>query len=68
MIQDLESSGSATAVVWRAEQFLYDERAPADLELRSAFDREADQLFGRVIERFGNYEVRARLDPAATGP
>ena len=68
MIQDLESSGSLTAVVWRAEQFLYDERAPADLELRSAFDREADQLFGRVIERFGNYEVRARFDPAATGP
>ncbi len=68
MIRDLEDSGSATAVVWRAEQFLYDADRPDDLARRSAFDLEADRLYPKVIARFGNYEVRGREDAPAPNP
>jgi hypothetical protein len=69
MVQDLENSGSTTAVVWRSEQFLFDQQPPPDdLGHRSAFDREADRLYGRVIDAFGNYEVRSRVDPSTPKP
>jgi hypothetical protein len=59
MIGELTTSESAAAVVWRSEAFAYDESA-ANPAGRSAFDDEADRLYGRVVGRFGNYEVRVR--------
>jgi hypothetical protein len=59
MIGELTTSESAAAVVWRSEAFAYDDMA-AQPAARSAFDDEADRLYGRVVGRFGNYEVRVR--------
>jgi hypothetical protein len=58
MIRELASSESAAAIVWRSESFSYDDAPQA--AGRSPFDEEADRLYGRVVGRFGNYEVRVR--------
>jgi hypothetical protein len=70
MMEELEHSGSRSAVVWKLEDFS-DGPPPAG---RSAFDRLFDELYPSVIARFGNYEVRSRRpdgvrsSPAGTAP
>jgi hypothetical protein len=57
MLGELAASGSLAAVVWRSEEFDFDSPgAPAPA--RSAFDQAAERAYGRVLARFGNYEVR----------
>jgi hypothetical protein len=56
MIEELERSGSRTAVVWQAEHYS-DRRPPAE---RTAFDRRFDELYPSVVATFGIYQVRNR--------
>jgi hypothetical protein len=57
MIRELAQSGSPAAVVWRSEAFAFDP-ATALAAARTGFDDVADRAYGRVVARFGNYEVR----------
>ena len=59
MIGELAASESAAAVVWRSESFTYDDLPEASTR-SSPFDDEANRIYGRVVGRFGNYEVRVR--------
>jgi hypothetical protein len=63
MERELEASGSRTAVVWRADQYLADWKSP-DLKARSPFDDFFDGLYPITAAEFGDYEVRVR----APGP
>jgi hypothetical protein len=59
MTRELEASGSRTAVVWRADQYLVDWESPS-LEARSPFDDSFDRLYPITAAKFGDYEVRVR--------
>ena len=59
MERDLEASGSRTAVVWRAERYLFEQQR-SDLAARSAFDGFFDSLYPITAARFGDYEIRFR--------
>jgi hypothetical protein len=59
MLREIEASHSATAVVWRSEEYRYDP-VPPGTPARSEFDARVEQIYPRVIGRFGAYEVRAR--------
>jgi hypothetical protein len=59
MVRELEASGSQTAVVWNAEQYLWDGAVPMR-EARSPFDDSFDRLYPVRVARFGGYEVRSR--------
>jgi hypothetical protein len=61
MKREIVESGSRTAVVWRADRFLFDrKRVPlSQSELDAFFGR----LYPRVIGRFGDFEVRERVGP-----
>lgn len=59
MERDLEASGSRAAVVWRAEQYRFEQQR-ADLTARSPFDDRFDRVYPITAARFGNYEVRLR--------
>jgi hypothetical protein len=63
---EILDSGSRTAVVWRADRFLFDGRRTA--LSRSEFDAFFDRLYPRVIGRFGDFEVRERGDPGREAP
>jgi len=58
MEKELIASGSATAVVWRADRFLFDRRALPSKP--TAFDEFFNRLYPVTIASFGDYEVRAR--------
>ncbi|MEP6994265.1 MAG: hypothetical protein ABI968_07065, partial [Acidobacteriota bacterium] len=62
MIQELERSGSRTAVVWRAEVFANGLEPGAPLP-RSPFDDAFDRLFPVRGPQYGLYEVRFRAEP-----
>jgi hypothetical protein len=63
---EILDSGSRTAVVWRADRFLFDRRrAPL---ARSELDAFFDRLYPRVIGRFGDFEVREREGPDREAP
>lgn len=59
MERELLASGSRTAVVWRADRFLFD-RKPIPRDAISRFDEFFNRLYPVTIARFGDYEVRAR--------
>jgi hypothetical protein len=59
MIRELEASGSRSAVVWRSESYYFDP-PPLEPSVRSPFDAYVDRVYGKVVGRFGNYEVRTR--------
>ena len=59
MIREIDASGSRSALVWRAEQYRFDD-APAGAPAPSAFDAHVDRVYGKVVGRFGSYEVRTR--------
>jgi hypothetical protein len=66
MKREILDSGSRTAVVWRADRFLFDRRrAPL---ARSELDAFFDRLYPRVIGRFGDFEVREREGPDREAP
>jgi hypothetical protein len=74
MERELEASDSRTAVVWRADQFLFDQKLQ-NLKARSHFDAVFDRLYPITAARFGDYEVRVRSSgsrdvplPAAEAP
>jgi hypothetical protein len=62
MERELLDSGSRTAVVWRADRFLFD-RKRKPTSTRSELDAFFDRLYPRVIGRFGDFEVRQRATP-----
>jgi hypothetical protein len=62
MERELFDSGSRSAVVWRADRFLFD-RKPTTAAARTELDVFFDRLYPRVIGRFGDFEVRERADP-----
>jgi hypothetical protein len=64
MEAELVAAGSRTAVVWRADRFLFDRNRTAR-DATSRFDEFFKQLYPVVVERFGDYEVRARDHAAA---
>jgi hypothetical protein len=64
MERDLEASGSRAAVVWRAEQYRFEQQR-ADLTARAPFDDRFDRLYPITAARFGNYEVRFRAPGAS---
>jgi hypothetical protein len=65
MERELLASGSRTAVVWRADRFVFDRRTiPTDET--SSFDEFFNRLYPVSIGRFGDYEVRSR-SPVAAG-
>jgi hypothetical protein len=68
MLREIEASGSATAVVWRSEEYRYDPPPPGPVPARSEFDARIERIYGRIIARIGSFEVRAREDPAWTAP
>ena len=55
MMEELEKSGSATAVTWRSESFA---GIPETDPPRTALDRKLRELYPRVRDRFGGLEVR----------
>jgi hypothetical protein len=59
MERELEKSGSRTAVVWRADKYLFDRLRPS-LKARSPFDEFFDKLYPLTTARIGEYEVRMR--------
>jgi hypothetical protein len=59
MLREAEDSGSATAVVWKSEEYRFDQ-PPGRIAARSAFDARIAEIYPRVVARFGGYEVRAR--------
>jgi hypothetical protein len=59
MMRELEASGSRTAVVWNAEQFLWAGEDPRGRP-RSAFDDFFDRLYPVTAARIGGYEIRLR--------
>ncbi len=59
MERELEASGSRTAVVWRADEYLADWVGPS-LKARSSFDDFFDRLYPITDAKFGDYEVRVR--------
>ena len=59
MIRELEASGSRSAVVWRSESYYFDPPPDAPV-VRSPFDAYVDRVYGKVVGRFGGYEVRTR--------
>jgi hypothetical protein len=61
MKREILDSGSRTAVVWRADRFLFDGKRTA--LSRSELDKFFDRLYPRVIGRFGDFEVRERGGP-----
>jgi hypothetical protein len=62
MLEELERSGSATAVTWRSESFA---GAPEADPPRTALDRRFRELYPRVSERYGGLEVRERAAKSA---
>lgn len=65
MERELLASGSRTAVVWRADRFVFDRRT-IPMNKISSFDEFFNRLYPVSIGRFGDYEVRAR-SPLAAG-
>jgi hypothetical protein len=59
MERELLVSGSRTAVVWRADRFVFGRRKITRNKI-SSFDEFFNRLYPLSIERFGDYEVRAR--------
>lgn len=60
MERDLIASGSRTAVVWRADRFFFDRKLVQGGDAISPFDVFFNRLYPITIDRFGDYEVRAR--------
>jgi hypothetical protein len=63
MERELEASGSRTAVVWRADQYLADWEGPS-LKARAPFDDFFDRLYPITAAKFGDHEVRVRAPGA----
>lgn len=59
MIQELERSSSATAVIWRTESFRQG-KAEDGQPAPTALDRRIAELYPITLGRFGDYEVRGR--------
>ena len=59
MERELESSGSRSAVVWKAHHYVFDRARPNPRD-RSAFDDFFDRLYPVTAARFGDYDVRLR--------
>ncbi|MET0621026.1 MAG: hypothetical protein ABW056_12150, partial [Thermoanaerobaculia bacterium] len=57
MIEELERSGSETAVTWRSEVF---RGLPAVDPPRTALDRRLRELYPRATVGYGDLEVRER--------
>ncbi|MFY9549740.1 MAG: hypothetical protein WAU32_01200, partial [Thermoanaerobaculia bacterium] len=55
MVEELERSGSATAITWRSESF---DGVPEADPPRTALDRRFRELYPDVAERYGALEVR----------
>jgi hypothetical protein len=66
MIEELERSGSRTAVVWFTDVFT--EGAPAGAARRTPFDDAFDRLFPVRGPRIGLYEIRLRADSPGGSP
>ena len=66
MEQELEASGSQSAVVWRANK--YRDWASPSLGTRSPFDDFFDRLYPITAAKFGDYEVRVRARDASVVP
>jgi hypothetical protein len=68
MERELEASGSRSAVVWRADRYLFD-RESVSRKARSPFDDFFDRLYPVSAAKFGDYEVRVRAPggPASFG-
>jgi len=66
MERELESSGSESAVVWKAHRYVFDRNRPNPRD-RSAFDDFFDRLYPITGAQFGDYDVRLR-SPAASRP
>jgi hypothetical protein len=67
MERELEASGSRTAVVWRADRYLFDRVIPS-LDARSPFDDFFDRLYPITAAKFGDYEVRVRAAGTLAAP
>jgi hypothetical protein len=67
MERELEASGSRSAVVWRADRYLFDRVSPS-LKARSPFDDFFDRLYPITAAKFGDYEVRIRAAGASAAP
>jgi len=63
MVEELEHSGSRTAVVWFTAFYAPGANAP-----RTPFDEAFDRLYPVHGPRFGSYEIRLRADSAASVP
>ena len=64
MERELEASGSRTAVVWRADRYPFNWDSPSP-EARSPFDDFFDKLYPITAAKFGDYEVRVRVQGAS---
>jgi hypothetical protein len=62
MIEELERSGSESAIAWRSEVF---RGLPAAEPPRTALDRRFRELYPRVAAGYGDLEVRERAAPPA---
>jgi hypothetical protein len=67
MERELDASGSRSAIVWRAEKYLFDRVRPS-IEARSPFDDYFDRLYPVTAAKFGDYEVRVRAASTSAAP
>jgi hypothetical protein len=68
MIEELERSGSRTAVVWFTEVYRQGEPHGAAAAGRTPFDEAFDRLYPVRGPRLGLYEIRLRAEPPAASP